>query len=175
MPTPRPPATTQTQMLYLVRHGIAEERGDEWPDDAKRPLTSKGLARLRGIARGLRELGVDVDVVLSSPLVRAKQTAEVLVDGLRPVPSLTVISALSPGISPAQLTEALHSYRKAKGIALVGHEPGIGELGAWLIGAKTPLSFKKGGVCQIECSVPATHGAGQLVWFATPKMLRALA
>ena len=172
MPTPRAAATTQS--LYLVRHGIAAEGGEAWPDDTKRPLTSKGIARFRQVARGLREIGVEVEVVLSSPLVRAKQTAELLIDGLKPAPSLTVLSALSPGVPPSQLAEALQSHRKAEALALVGHEPGLGEFGAWLVGAKTPLALKKGGVCRIDCSVPTGPGAGQLVWLAPPKMLRRL-
>lgn len=165
---------TQLHSLYLVRHGIAAERGDDWPDDAKRPLTSKGAARMREIAAGLRELGVEIDVVLTSPLVRAKQTAELLVEGLKPAPSLNVVSALAPGIPPEKTAEALESVRKAGAIALVGHEPDLGQFAAWLIGAKAPLPFKKGGVCRIDMPAAGGHGAGQLVWFATPKMLRAL-
>ena len=61
--------------LYLVRHGLAEERGDAWPDDTKRPLTDEGISRMRKAARGLARLGVSVEVVLTSPLVRARQTA----------------------------------------------------------------------------------------------------
>jgi phosphohistidine phosphatase len=166
---------TQMHSIYLVRHAIAEERGDKWPDDTKRPLTSKGMARMREIAAGLRELGVKIDLVLTSPLVRAKQTAELLVHGLKPAPSLTVISALSPGVSPARLAEAIESLRKSrKEIAMVGHEPDLGQFAAWLIGAKAPLIFKKGGVCRIDLPAAAAAGAGHLVWFATPKMLRAL-
>jgi phosphohistidine phosphatase len=59
--------------LYLIRHAIAEERGDKWPDDAKRPLTLEGTARMRKAAKGLVRLGVKFDVVLTSPLVRARQ------------------------------------------------------------------------------------------------------
>ncbi len=172
MPTSRDAVTAQT--LYLVRHAIAEDRGDAWPDDAKRPLTRKGIGRMRQIARGLRTLGVEIDLVLASPLVRAKQTAELLANGLKPAPSLTVISALSPGVRPPQAVDAIQPYRKARGLALVGHEPDLGELAAWLIGAKAPLPFKKGGVCRIEFDGPPAQGAGQVSWFATPKMLRAL-
>src|SRR5436853_7070712 len=64
--------------LYLIRHGIAEERGDRWPDDAKRPLTEDGIDRLRKEARGLARLGISIDLVLTSPLVRTKQTAEIV-------------------------------------------------------------------------------------------------
>jgi phosphohistidine phosphatase len=165
-------AAKKSHKLYLVRHGIAADRGDEWPDDAKRPLTSKGMARMRQIIRMLRKLEVVVDVVLTSPLVRAKQTAELLVEGLKPVPTLVVVPALAPGTSPAQTAEALAEFRKARRVALVGHEPAIGELAAWLIGATTPVPFKKGGVCRIDVASFPPSGNGQLIWLATPAMLR---
>jgi phosphohistidine phosphatase len=160
--------------IYLVRHAIAADRGDGWPDDSKRPLTAKGISRMREVARGLRALGVRVDVVVTSPLVRAKQTAEVLVDALKPSQPLALAAGLAPGIAPPQAAEGLDSFRKARRLALVGHEPGLGELAAWLIGASAPLPFKKGGVCRIDVPILPPTRTGQLVWMATPKMLRAL-
>src|SRR5438034_11639970 len=74
--------------IYLIRHGLAEERGDSWPDDAKRPLTDEGISRMRKSVRGLSRLGVTLDVVLTSPLVRARQTAEIVAAGVSPRPSL---------------------------------------------------------------------------------------
>lgn len=167
--------TTKPRSLYLVRHAIAAERGPAWPDDTKRPLTHKGIVRMREIVHGLRLFDVAIDQVLSSPLVRAKQTAEILVDGLKPAPALTVVAALAPGVAPAQVAEALAQFKKAQAIALVGHEPDLGELGAWLIGAQAPLPFKKGGIARIDIANVPPGGAGQLIWFATPRMLRALA
>jgi phosphohistidine phosphatase len=164
---------TPTHTLFLVRHGLAAERGEEWPDDSKRPLTSKGMARMREIAAGLRELDVEIDLVLTSPLVRAKQTAELLVQGLKPSPALVVSSVFAPGVAPARAAEAL-DFRKVRTLAVVGHEPDLGQLAAWLIGAKAPLPFKKGGICRIDFPASAAHGAGQLIWLATPKMLRGL-
>src|SRR5216683_2320278 len=82
--------------LYLIRHGLAEERGEAWPDDSKRPLTEEGMSRLRKQARGLARLGVMLDVVLTSPLVRARQTAEIVAAGLDPRPSLATIESLAP-------------------------------------------------------------------------------
>ena len=61
--------------LYLIRHGLAEERGEAWPDDTKRPLTDEGMSRMRKAARGLARLGVSFDAILTSPLTRARQTA----------------------------------------------------------------------------------------------------
>jgi phosphohistidine phosphatase len=168
------PTSPSTHTVYLVRHGIAAERSDERPDDSKRPLTPKGMARMREIARGLRALDPAIDVVLTSPFARAKQTADLLVDGLKPAPALHVIGALSPGVGAAAVVEALQQYRKATAVALVGHEPDLGELAAWFLGANAPPAFKKGGIARIDLPRAHGQGSGELVWFATPKMLRGL-
>jgi phosphohistidine phosphatase len=161
--------------LYLVRHAPAAPRGDKWPDDDVRPLTHEGIARMRQIVRGLRTLDVRVDLVLSSPLVRAAATAELLVDGMTPTPDLITVPALAPGSAPDRVVEALASHSRRSAIALVGHEPDLGRLGAWLVGANTPFVFKKGGVCRIDLVDWPPARNGQLVWQATPRMLRALA
>ncbi len=161
--------------LYLVRHAIAAERSDKWPDDAERPLTHEGRARMRRIVKGLRELDVTIDVVLTSPLARAVQTAEILTAGLDSRPELLTLPLLAPGTAPARIAEALAPHTKARGLALVGHEPGIGELAAWLLGARAPLPFKKGGICRIDAPEWPPQRQGVLVWFGTPRMLRALA
>src|SRR5260370_34582850 len=93
--------------IYLIRHGIAEERGDAWPDDAKRPLTEEGMARLRKAARGLTRAGVSIDLMLTSPLVRARQTAEIIAAELDPQPSIAQIDSLSPGGGYAALSADL--------------------------------------------------------------------
>jgi phosphohistidine phosphatase len=160
--------------LYLIRHALAEDRSDEWPDDAKRPLTSKGAAKMREVIGGLAALEPQIGDVLTSPFVRAKQTADLLLEGLKPAPRLSIVQALAPGGSPAQVAEALSGHAGAEGLALVGHEPGLGELAAWLVGAKAAFAFKKGGICRIDVQKLPPPGAGQLVWLATPKMLRGL-
>ena len=164
----------EMQSLYLVRHAIAFERGQEWPDDAKRSLTHKGAARMREVIDGLLELGVEIDLVITSPLVRAKQTADLMIAGWPESPALVVSPALSPGAAPSAVTDVLSQHTRANGIALVGHEPALGELGAWLIGARHPLVFKKSGVARIDVPATPIGGAGVLVWLATPKMLRQL-
>lgn len=158
--------------LYLVRHAIAEARGEDWPDDAKRPLTGQGIERMKEQVKGLRALDVAIDVVLTSPLVRARQTADILVDGLKRTPKLRVLPSLAPGHTPAQVAGALSTDKSCDAIALVGHEPGLGELAAWLLGARTPPVFRKGGVMRIDVPSLPPGREGQLVWLATPKMLR---
>ncbi|NUR56175.1 MAG: phosphohistidine phosphatase SixA [Acidobacteria bacterium] len=163
-----------TLELYLVRHGIAEERGEDWPDDSKRPLTSGGLAKLRKEARGLVALGVAVDQIVTSPLVRTRQTADVLADAFKNKPPIATSDALAPAGTPAAVMQEIARHVRKGRIALVGHEPNLGELAAQLIGAKGAFEFKKGGVCRIDFDVPPPKGVGALHWFVTPKMLRRL-
>ena len=163
-----------TLELYLVRHGVAAERGPEYPDDSKRPLTSDGIARLRKQAKALAALGLVLDQIIASPLVRTKQTAEVLAQGLDPKPPIAYSDALAPAGTPASVFEELARHMRKGRIALVGHEPNIGELAARLIGARTAIEFKKGAICRIDFEIFPPKGRGQLRWFVTPKMLRKL-
>jgi phosphohistidine phosphatase len=160
--------------LYLIRHGPAEPRGEAWPDDTKRPLTDRGTARVRQAARGLARLGVSFDVVLTSPLVRARQTADIVASAFDEKPHVSQIESLAPGAAPAALLADLGKHARRVRIALVGHEPGIGELAARLIGARHPLTFKKGAVCRIDLDVLPPAGPGTLRWLATPRILRGL-
>jgi phosphohistidine phosphatase len=160
--------------LYLIRHGVAEERGDAWPDDAKRPLTEEGTSRMRKAARGLSRLGVVFDIVLTSPLVRARQTAEIVAGGLAPRPTLVNLDSLAPDAGYAALITDLEKHARKPRIALVGHEPDIGELAARLIGSRRSIEFKKGAICRIDIDEIPPNGPGQLRWFIAPKILLAL-
>ena len=160
--------------LYLVRHAIAAERGGDWPDDDKRPLTARGVARFKESVAGLVRLGVAVDEIFTSPLIRAKQTADLLASGLPGKPSVKVLEALSPGHAPGSALAQLAKAARRRRIALVGHEPGLGELTAHLIGAGRALPFKKGGACRIDVESLTSRRAGALSWFVTPKVLRGL-
>jgi phosphohistidine phosphatase len=160
--------------LYLIRHGVAAERGKEWPDDSKRPLTPEGIARLRKAARGLNTVDVSFDQIVTSPLVRTRQTAEVFSEELVDKPSITTSDALAPAGTPAAVIQEITKHVRKSRVALVGHEPNLGELAAQLIGARTPLEFKKGGICRIDFDMLPPKGGGILRWFLTPKMLRKL-
>ena len=162
---------TDSCSLYLVRHAIAAERGDEYPDDSTRPLTGQGMSRFRKAARGLVEVGVEVDLILTSPFVRARQTADILSEQLRGNPPVIETTALVPGAAHADLIAELANHAKKSAVALVGHEPGIGTAAARLVGAKGAFEFKKGGVCRIDLSSLPPAGPGRLVWFVLPKML----
>jgi phosphohistidine phosphatase len=159
--------------LYLIRHGLAAERGENYPDDTKRPLTSRGIQRLKQEARALNTLDVSFDVILTSPLVRTHQTAEALASALRNPPAILNAAPLAPGGAHTAIVDELakQSHRRKK-IAIVGHEPDIGELAARLLGMRKPLEFKKGGICRIDVSALPPTGPGFLRWFATPRILR---
>jgi phosphohistidine phosphatase len=158
--------------IYFIRHGLAEERGEAWPDDAKRPLTDEGMSRMRKAVRGLSRMGVSIDVVLTSPLVRTRQTAEIVAAGLDPRPSLVNLESLAPAGSYAAVLADLEKHARKNRIALVGHEPMIGEIAARLIGSRHPIEFKKGAVCRIDVEALPPAGPGELRWLMTPKILR---
>jgi phosphohistidine phosphatase len=158
--------------LYLIRHGVAAERGENYPDDAKRPLTSEGMQKLRKEAKALVALDVTFDVILTSPLVRTRQTAEIVAAAFRNAPPIVNMPSLAPGSSHNALIEELSKQHRRHRIALVGHEPGIGELAGRLIGLRRPLEFKKGAVCRIDVAALPPTGPGQLRWFLTPRIMR---
>lgn len=159
--------------IYLIRHGLAAEQGAEYPSDEARPLTSEGIARMRAIVAGLKALDVSLDRVMTSPLVRCAQTADLVAEGLG-CAAPVVVDALRPGGRYDAVLAALARPGTGRSVALVGHMPSIGEIAAGLIGARAPLAFKKGGVCCIETATLPPSGLGALMWFMPPRALRAL-
>jgi phosphohistidine phosphatase len=163
--------------VYLVRHAIAEDRDSErWPDDAERPLTRDGIERFQRAAAGLRRVAPGVDTQLSSPYVRARQTAEILHDVTGwPEPEFSeALEAVSP---PAAAVEVLKSVDANVTLALVGHEPFLSSLASLLLaGNDAAVSFelKKGGVICLAFPGTCKPGAAVLRWHATPKLLRRL-
>ncbi|MDQ3327534.1 MAG: phosphohistidine phosphatase SixA [Chloroflexota bacterium] len=162
--------------LYLVRHGVAFDRDvQRWPDDRERPLTADGAERFRTAARGLRRLVPRVELVLSSPFTRAWQTATIL-QHVAHWPPPTTCDGLESGHAPEEVADVLRRYRLASA-ALVGHEPDLHALAAYLLsgeGGASLLAFKKGGVGYITISKDVLPGTGELHWLLTPKVLRAL-
>ena len=162
--------------LYLVRHAIAAERGPKYPDDKLRPLTPDGTKKFKQSVPALMELGVVIDFVLTSPLVRARETAQLLAAGLKPKPAIAEVEALAPGGRHQAIIEAIKTHAKRnRRLALVGHEPDLGELAARLLGARGMVEFKNGGIGLIEVNAATLGGPGTLRWMLMPKALRALA
>jgi phosphohistidine phosphatase len=164
--------------LYIMRHGIAVLRGPAtMMDDAKRPLTPEGKQKMREIASGLVDAGMDVDWIVSSPLVRAAETAEIVREALKSQPPLDFCEALRPGGAPEALISFLAKRTNRCRALVVGHEPDLGQLAARLIGAgrNANMPFKKGGCCQITFSEFPPKAPGRLVWWLTPRVMRKLA
>jgi phosphohistidine phosphatase len=164
--------------LYIMRHGIAVERGvTTVMDDAKRPLTPEGKQKMGEIASGLVRAGLEVDWVVSSPLVRARETAEIVGEAVGSKPPMDSCEALRPGGDAEALITYLAKRSNRRRVLLVGHEPDMGELAARLIGAgrNANMPFKKGGCCLITFSEFPPKTPGHLVWWLTPRVMRKLA
>jgi phosphohistidine phosphatase len=162
--------------FYLVRHAIAAPASADTPD-GERTLTADGIRKMTRAASGLKYLGVVPDVVLSSPLRRAQETAALLVDTLAVDVTVEAYQALAPGGTPLELLRGLRPYRTAKHLVLVGHQPDLGELASHLLtgsAGHVALAFKKGAVAAIAVASVPPHTAGVLQWFLTPKQLRAI-
>ena len=153
--------------LYLIRHGIAEERGEAWPDDAKRPLTEEGIARLRKSARGLARLGV---ALRRDPDEPARPDASDRRHRRRrrstSVRHIVATESLAPGGTYQAVLADLEKQSRRTRIALVGHEPGIGELAARLSGSRHPLEFKKGAICRIDVDTLPPTGPARSAGFS---------
>lgn len=160
--------------LYFIRHAVAEDRGEAWPDDARRPLSAEGMSRMRKGARGLVNLGVVLDVVLTSPFVRTRQTAEIVAGAYDPCPLVVTAESLVPGGSYQAVLDDLEKHARRSRIALVGHETGIGALAARIAGSRNAFPFKKGAICRIDVDGLPPDAPGTLRWFLTPKILRSL-
>ena len=158
--------------LYVIRHGLAEARGEAWPDDSKRPLSDEGISRLRKAARGFARMDAGLDVILTSPLVRTRQTAEIFAAAFGPRPPIVSAESLAPEGTYQALLADLEKQSRRSRIALVGHGPNIGEFAARFAGSRHPFPLKKGAVCRIDVEVLPPAGAGSLRWLVTSKMLR---
>ena len=163
--------------LYLVRHAVAHHRDYErWPNDADRPLTPEGEEDFRAVARGLGSIVPGVEVLLSSPFVRAWRTAGIL-DEETSWPAPRVFPALEPEVPPHKVTLALATYSQTKTLALVGHRPSMHELAAYLLSGSEDgldIGLKKGGAACIRFGGVPEPGAGKLRWLLPPKILGAL-
>ena len=165
--------------LYLLRHGIAQPQDDNTvTHDAERPLTGKGVKRMRKAAKGVRRLNIPFDSILTSPALRARQTAEIIATALNIEARLEEISGLAPESTVEHLMFGLTRYQDRAHVLLVGHEPLLSNTAAALLGGRKPanvtLDFKKGSLCCIEIETLPTANPGTLRWLLTPKQLRSL-
>ncbi|HXR36012.1 MAG TPA: phosphohistidine phosphatase SixA [Candidatus Binataceae bacterium] len=179
--------------LYLVRHAIAEERSapadtgrasaakgrpkaSAVSNDAERALTAQGKAKMARTAQGLRKAKVRPELILTSPLRRARETAEIVAGELAGT-KIEALDELAPGAEPSAVVAALRRYHSLRAIALVGHQPDLGYLASFLL-AGSPnacnLNFKKGSVACLEGDLADDATSCSLLWLMPPKLLRSL-
>ena len=153
--------------LYFLRHGLAD-----WPNwdparDHERPLTDEGMEKMKAEAKAIKRLGLELDAILSSPFVRAQQTAQPVAERL----GLNVVeeAALAPGFDLKRLQAVLKRHPDARAIMLVGHEPDFSRTIGQLIGGGR-VAMKKGGLARVDLEAPDPP-QGELVWLLAPKVL----
>ena len=163
--------------LYIVRHGIAIDREDpKCPADPERFLTDEGVEKSRQVAKGMSKVASVPDLILSSPYLRAFQTAELFAEEMEYSKSkIRKSELLLPGAEPLQLFRELAKDKDLSSVFVFGHAPHLDDLLATAIGTKHHItSLKKAGVAFVELKrlVPPS---GELVWLATAKLLRKVA
>ena len=163
--------------LYILRHAIAVERGTiGYETDSTRPLTGEGAKKMHQNALGMKALDLSFDIVLSSPLLRAKQTAEIVCKVFK-IKQNSIISTknLVPDASFQDLLIEINAHGKnIKSVLLVGHEPHLSELISFLLTSKQtlPLILKKGGLCHLITGSTPKAGSATIDWLLTPSQLR---
>ncbi|HSH84336.1 MAG TPA: histidine phosphatase family protein [Guyparkeria sp.] len=164
--------------LLIIRHAAAENREEfarQGRPDSERPLTRRGIERMQMAARGLTTFALPIERLVTSPAARAEQTAEVVASALecRRIECERVFSA---DASMERAVDWLRRQPRVDGMAVVGHEPGLGRLAECLIGGRAcgNMPIKKGGMVLIRFDDAIDHGSGKLVWALPPAVLRRL-
>ncbi len=155
--------------LYFLRHGLAEDRADWTDNDDARPLTKPGKKRMADEAKALAHLKLNLDAVMTSPLVRARQTADIVAKHLNAQDGVVEDKRLAPGFNMSKLREIVREHENAQALMIVGHEPDFSEtIGALIGGAR--VAIKKGGLAYINVTSTSPL-QGELVWLVPPKVL----
>jgi len=161
--------------VVLIRHAKAGTRdANSWPDDDERPLTPEGQVEHRAVMRAAKKMGVKFDFLVTSPLKRAKETADIIAAVYRWAEAPQVAAELGHGYSIAAVVKLLAKFPPDGRVALVGHEPDLSALAAALIGGKPGLGlqFKKSGIAGIRFEGPAEPGHGMLLYLLRPSHLQ---
>jgi phosphohistidine phosphatase len=165
--------------VFLLRHGIAVERGTPgFITDAARPLLPKGKKQLKKIARAMVEMDLEFDLILSSPFLRAKETAEIVAAKLKTRKQLKFSDALEPEKEPIHLIRSLQRLKPSfETILLVGHEPFLSRLISLLTtgGPDFHLDLAKGGLCKLETERLQAGKCASLAWLLTPRQMKLMA
>ena len=163
--------------IYLIRHSNAVDPGTPgFNEDSSRPLTERGRAKMETIASALQGLGVKPDLIVSSPYVRARQTAEILATMLKYKKDLAFCEALVPMGEADEVIGEINEKYHADELILVGHEPNMSTLIGTLTAGNPDLAItlKKGGVCCLSADDLRTDRSAALEWLLTPKILSGL-
>ncbi len=161
--------------LFFLRHGIAVARGTAGFPNDDRPLTDEGIGRLKKEAKGILRCVEPPDVILTSPLRRALETAKIVAAEYHSPGLVKITNALLPASGLKEVLDELVKYKGKESVILVGHSPDLESVAGTLLGAPARLlELKKGGMCRIELDAIPAKRPGRLHWLLTPKQLRAL-
>ena len=154
-------------ILYFLRHGITSDTNTWTGDDHERPLTNEGVIQIKTIANFLKKIDIKIDAILSSPLKRAVQTAQIIAKSM----DLEVIldKRLAYGFSLESLSEIIAEHPQLAAIMLVGHEPDFSCVVSALTGG-SEIIMKKGGLARVNL-IESSSPKGELVWLLPPKLL----
>jgi phosphohistidine phosphatase len=159
--------------LYVLRHAIAEPRGAGERNDPDRRLTDEGIAKLREVVRGMRSVRLSFDRILTSPYLRARQTAEIVAAALGIEETVERCPHLAPDGDPAALIKAINAPAAPRTL-LVGHEPGLSRLISTLTSGDPGAAFtlKKAGLCKLTAATLRHGRCASLEWLLAPALLR---
>ena len=161
--------------IYILRHGIAVPGGTPGYSEMERPLTEEGRDKMLKAAKGIASVVGEVEVILTSPLKRAHETALLAAQRLSGEGKMKTFDSLKPGTPPESLLKALAPYRQKERLLVVGHEPDLSLFASALVGAKhSVLALKKGGLCRVDVDQLPPQEPGVLRWLLTPGQLRAM-
>ncbi|MBI2061079.1 MAG: phosphohistidine phosphatase SixA [Nitrospirae bacterium] len=163
--------------VYLLRHASALPLSPALKRDEDRPLSTKGKIRMRRAATGLKKIGVRFDRMYTSPLVRARQTAQIVAEVYGwSLTRLEECKPLAPGGNASELLAILAGQNSTARVLLVGHEPDMSRTASVLLSgspSQVAMVFKKGGLCRIDIAEMPPKGRGVLKFFLAPKQMRA--
>jgi len=160
--------------LYIVRHAIAVDPGTSgYEDDSQRPLTDKGIRKMNKIVKGLHQLDLKLDKILSSPYVRARDTAKILATEFQRANQLSFSDNLIPPANFEALVAEIHEKYDVDNLALVGHEPMLSQFVSWLTTGDTKMNLilKKGGACCLSADNLYQDHRAELIWLLTPALM----
>jgi len=160
--------------IYMLRHGIAVPSGTRGYPNDDRPLTEEGIKKMKEAAEGIAQNVPEVDLIVSSPLVRAHDTAKIAAKAIGYNKSISTTKHLMPGAGTEGIISELAAHKNVRSVMLVGHNPHLEFFASALLGAASPvIEFKKGGMCRIDTDTLPPENPGRLIWHLTPKQLRA--